>query len=335
MKKTLLFLTAFFTLTLANAQFTVDNIEYTITTGTDVEVTGSTLATINIPAQVVNASNTYDVVAIGASAFENNTTVTNVVLPISVTILKSKAFKNASNLAAINLQNIIETENAIFVNCVNLESIGGSLDNLLTLGDYTFNRCLKLTSIKIPVLTSFGTGAIYNSTNNTYFAGSITNINIPSSVTSIGSIFLGRLWDLTKVQVNWATPLDNINSANFFRNLDLSKITLYVPVGTKAAYEAHAVWGLFPDANIVEGSPLGLKNIKELKALIYPNPSSGYVYVQTETQKDLNLTIYDLTGKELLSTKGKQIDFSNLSQGIYILKGKTEEGEFTKRIVKQ
>ena len=136
-------------------------------------------------------------------------------------------------------------------------------------------------------------------------------------------------------QVNWATPLDNINSANFFRNLDLSKITLYVPVGTKAAYEAHAVWGLFPDANIVEGSPLGLKNIKELKALIYPNPSSGYVYVQTETQKDLNLTIYDLTGKELLSTKGKQIDFSNLSQGIYILKGKTEEGEFTKRIVKQ
>ena len=229
---------------------------------------------------------------------------------------------------------LTSTAGNIFANCTALSDIG-VLSNMKDLGKYTFSKCLGLTeTIEMPIVETIGDGAI-SATDGTYKAGGIQNINIPSSVTSIGAIFLGRLWDLKKVQVNWATPLSSDKLAtNFFRNLDLSTINLYVPTGTKTAYENHAVWGLFPDANIIEGT-LGVKNIKVLSASVFPNPTSGNVFVQTETQKNINLTIYDLNGKALLSTKGKQIDFTNLSQGIYILKGTSEDRAFTRRIIKQ
>lgn len=358
MKKTIFFLTTFLTITIVKAQaiddtVVVDNITYTVTNTSpyEVEVSGfsdldAVPSTITIPTSVTVATQSCSVVAVGLGAFSCNTAsnkgagdarnngLTEVTLPPSVLTLKDHSFRDNGALTKINMNYLTSTGSNVFPNCKALSDIG-VLSNLIDLGQYTFSYCIGLTeTIEMPIVETIGNGAI-SGTKNAYEAGGIKYINIPNSVTSIGTILLGRLWDLKEVQVNWATPLDNVESANFFRTLDLSTITLYVPAGTKAAYEAHAVWGLFPDANIVEGSPLGLKSVKELKALIYPNPTSNNVFIQAETQKDIDLSIYDLTGKKLLSTKGKQVDFSNLTQGIYILKGKSEDGEFTKRIVKQ
>ncbi|WP_339884951.1 leucine-rich repeat domain-containing protein [Polaribacter vadi] len=357
MKKTLLFLTIFLTVSIVKAQaiddtVVVDNITYTVinTSPYEVEVSGfsdldAASASITIPSSVTINATSCSVVAIGTGAFsansaankgagdERNKALTTVSLPSSVLTLKDHAFRDNGSLTTINMNYLTSTAGNIFANCKALSDIG-VLSNMKDLGKYTFSYCIGLTeTIDMPVVETIGDGAI-SGTKGTYEAGGIKYINIPSSVTSIGTIFLGRLWDITKVQVNWSTPLDNVNSANFFRNLDLSTINLYVPTGTKAAYQAHAVWGLFPEANIIEGT-LGLKNIEVLSASVFPNPTSGNVFIHTETQKDIDLTIYDLNGKALINTRGKQIDLSNLSKGIYILKGETENSAFTKRIIKQ
>jgi hypothetical protein len=358
MKKTLLFLAIFLTISIVKAQaiddtVVVDNITYTVTNTSpyEAEVSGfsdldAAAASITIPSSVTISSTPCSVVAVGLGAFSANSdakkgsgdvrnkALTTVSLPSSVLTLKDHAFRDNGALTTINMNYLTSTGGNVFPNCKGLSNIG-VLSNLKVLGKYTFSYCIGLTeTIEMPVVETIGDGAI-SGVKGAYEAGGIKYINIPSSVTSIGTIFLGRLWDVTKVQVNWATPLSSAKLAtNFFRNRDLSNIILYVPTGTKAAYEAHAVWGLFPDANIIEGT-LGVKNIEVLNASVFPNPTSGNVFIHAETQKSISLSVYDLNGKALLSTKGTQIDLSNLSQGIYILKGQTEDRAFTRRIIKQ
>lgn len=80
-----------------------------------VEYIGATkkIKSAKIPASIKINEVTYDVVSVGASAFEGDTFITSVTIPSSVTKIGSKAFSGCSKLKAIN----------IYGN--NLKSIGG------------------------------------------------------------------------------------------------------------------------------------------------------------------------------------------------------------------
>ncbi|MCR9182044.1 MAG: T9SS type A sorting domain-containing protein [Flavobacteriaceae bacterium] len=72
----------------------------------------------------------------------------------------------------------------------------------------------------------------------------------------------------------------------------------------------------------VSNSPLSLNENDEMAVLIYPNPTSGILNVQTKN--NLNITIFDLTGKQVFNTtdvsNGNQIDLSALNTGLYLVK---------------
>ena len=77
-------------------------------------------------------------------------------------------------------------------------------------------------------------------------------------------------------------------------------------------------------------------NASELKIQddlnVYPNPASNYIIVQCKGQEFIEC--YDLQGKLILKNKIEsprtQIDVSNLSKGIYIIK----VGEKSKKWIK-
>ncbi len=78
---------------------------------------------------------------------------------------------------------------------------------------------------------------------------------------------------------------------------------------------------------------VGLKDAERQTMKVYPNPTSGRFYVQTEGQSLKR--IYDLSGRLLLETKDNQVDISSLSQGIYILKVTGRDGiTGTEKIIK-
>ncbi|ANW95417.1 hypothetical protein AXE80_03590 [Wenyingzhuangia fucanilytica] len=288
MKKTIQLLMALFAFTYASAQTFIDNvdannnIQYTVTTGLNVEVTGfqdasiDFVANITIPATVSDGTDTYNVVAVADHAFStftdeskgglssnaNNAGLVTVSLPSSVVSIGIRAFHGQRDLTTINLANVVTIDNNAFQVCDKMTNV--DLSSLTTLGAYAFDKCHGFTGEFVaPSLVTIGDGAIYTSQSGG--RDSFSSINIPSSVTSIGSLFLGKITSLTDVQVNWADPADvMVNGANFFRDLDIDggAITLYVPVGTKALYEAAEPWGAnsttagqyFNHANIVEGS---------------------------------------------------------------------------------
>lgn len=344
MKKTLLFLVALVVTTMLSAQFTDGDLSYTILAdATTVEVAGytGTDAILTIPATATDGTTTYNVVAIGEEAFLNNAVITTVSLPTSVVTLELSAFQN-STLTTINLENVVTIAKKALTGCP-LTSVG-TLSSCTYIGDYSFNLCFKtLGAIEFPVLETMGVGSIYSSANN---GTSLTEINLPSTLTSAGNLFLGGHTKLTKVQVNWADPstctfTDDTDEATtkFFRWLTKSDIIVFVPAGTKDLYEAHAHWGMFPAENIVEGTITDLDVQKSLELSIFPNPTNGVINIKGEELNNATVSVYNVNGSLLLSKNingvSSEINISELAAGIYMVQVKAEGSVVTKRIVKQ
>ena len=53
---------------------------------------------------------------------------------------------------------------------------------------------------------------------------------------------------------------------------------------------------------------------------IYPNPSSSVINV--DYSEDLQLTLFNVLGQQVMSSNSKSINISNLDQGTYILRAK-------------
>ncbi len=69
---------------------------------------------------------------------------------------------------------------------------------------------------------------------------------------------------------------------------------------------------------------------------IYPNPASDYIMISCESESVRNVQIYDLTGRIVMEDEfTSRIDVSSLSAGNYLLKIKTDEGEFVKQFIKK
>jgi len=78
----------------------------------------------------------------------------------------------------------------------------------------------------------------------------------------------------------------------------------------------------------------GLDNIH-----IYPNPTNSLIHVSNINGIDIQASIYDINGRLLLDKNCDQelntIDISTFSNGIYLLRMKTDFHEITKRVIKE
>ena len=77
-------------------------------------------------------------------AFENNKTITNVIIPDTLTVIESDAFSGCTGLTNIELpEGLLVIEDGAFSDCTNLAniSIPNSIENI---GAYAFERCTSL-----------------------------------------------------------------------------------------------------------------------------------------------------------------------------------------------
>ncbi len=69
---------------------------------------------------------------------------------------------------------------------------------------------------------------------------------------------------------------------------------------------------------------------------VYPNPASiSLTLTLSKGEGIAGVYMYDVLGNEVVSTKEKEIDVSNLSNGVYFVSVKTAEGVLTKKVVVQ
>ena len=135
-----------------------------------------------------------------------------------------------------------------------------------------------------------------------------TSIIIPSSVTSFGYEAISCI-SLTSI-TNF-NPVPVAINRYVFNCEDISACTLEIPINSVSAYRNADVWKEF---NIV-GMEVGLPIIEEPLLEIYPNPTTGKIYIETESE----IKVYNLQGELLQKTFGNQVDLSTYPQGVYLL----------------
>jgi hypothetical protein len=193
--------------------------------------------------------------------------LTSITIPSSVTFLGQAAFGDCSNLTSVSIpSSITSISNNTFLRCENLASI--TLPSSVTsIGLSAFEGCIKLTSVTIPSsVTSLG-DCIFNGCSG------LTSVTISSSATSLGYRAFGGCYRLTSITIPYSvksigaeafyycsglksifsysiTPIDLRTSLSVFENVDKTTCTLYVPEGSKSAYQAANQWKDF--LNIVE-----------------------------------------------------------------------------------
>ena len=127
--------------------------------------------------------------------FYNNSYITSVIIPDSITMISKSAFYNCGRLTDIKLPDSITViGDSAFHGCIGLKDIVLG-ERVTSIGDYAFENCSYLNSIVIPdSVTSLGNGAFKNCSR-------LTNAVIGNGVSRIGGGTFNRCSRLTSVVI--------------------------------------------------------------------------------------------------------------------------------------
>jgi uncharacterized repeat protein (TIGR02543 family) len=193
----------------------------------------SKLASVTIPSSVTSIGNGVfyrcssltsvaipsSVTSIGSSAFYYCSSLKSVTIPSSVTSIGSSAFRNCSSLTSITIPNSVTSiGEAAFYECSSLTSmtIGNSVKSI---ENNAFRNCSSLTSVYISDIAAWcnisfdasSSNPLCYKGGNLYLNGKlVTELEIPSSVTSIGDYAFYYCNGLTSVTIpNSVTSIGN------------------------------------------------------------------------------------------------------------------------------
>ncbi len=234
---------------------------------------------------------------------DENTQITDLVIPDGITIIKKRAFGSWRTLKSVTLPSSVTSIGSVaFWGCPGLTSINipSSITNI---DKAAFAYCFNLTKVKVEDKESY-CKIVFNhdpSSNPLYFAKrlydyddtEIVSIAIPEGVTSIGGSIYRNNEGLTEIiipesvtEINRyafigcsslstivsknpvppTVPAESHSISNVITSFDdevYASATLYVPTGSKELYEAAEYWKNF--SNIVEFDPTGIMNISNNK----------------------------------------------------------------------
>lgn len=224
----------------------------------------SSLIDFNIPYGVdVTSIGANSVTSIGSYAFAGCSSLTNIVIPVSVTTIGENAFKNTTNLESvtINLYSIKAMNNADI--SLNLPAYTISLPNKFSSffgsGDVTYTVINGLSNADLTIFTYNNNTSTKNSnetlTSKSYNDNttSLVQAVVGYSVLSIGSNAFSDAINLTTITFNIYSQLISIGSNAFYNASNLTSIiipTHVTSIGQNAFSGAHKLTSITIPAKV-------------------------------------------------------------------------------------
>lgn len=256
----------------AKAQtFMVDGIRYSVVSSNTVKTDLNYDTGINdfdIPETVTYDGRTYSVSCIGSYLTSINST--SVKIPQTIQVIETRAFARTESLKEVYIANIGAWASIEFQgndnnplsnkNRTNISVYVGAektTDIVIPEGvgaikKDAFYKCYWMSSIKLPKsLTVIQDNAFYRCLG-------LTEITIPENVNTIHDYAFYDCEGLQSITVNFKTPIE-LDGGHQFDNDTYQRATLYVPQGTKGAFQSAPGWSNF--ATIKEIESTGINSV--------------------------------------------------------------------------
>ena len=307
----------------------------------------SQLTSVIIPGTVSIDGVDYSVKSIGLNAFNSLNNLESVKIEYGVESIGNNAFYACNSLKTIELPSTLSTiGDYAFFNCY-LSSVIFP-QGLLTIGAHAFDNCVSLNEISLPSsLITIEEFAFFNTRLSgslvipegvkkiggyAFRFTSIKSVELPSTLTEIGDVAFTECNYLSTVKTNSRTPFEidkNVfgkevwNETEQKYNFIPCSANLFVPEGTKSAYEKIEGWTMF--AGIYEGEQLE-RQVGDLNYLYLPSSQTAMVISGDYSQLteivipgtiDIDGTIYQV--KEIGSSAFRSCYHKNsitISEGI-------------------
>ena len=234
------------------------------------------------------------VTTIGSAVFSSCKGLTSVTFEQGLTVIGDNTFRHCDALTSVTIPGSIkQISDRVFDECLGLTEV--TLETgVEIIGRAAFSECPNLTTVNFPSsLIEIGEQAFT-------ICPSLISITIPASVTTIGGGAFNNCPNLVTVTVENPSPV-KISSSTFSNR---ANATLYVPVGSKAAYEVASYWKEF--MKIVEP----VTDISEIDNVIYMD--------ETEALAGTEATL-SIKMKNTAAIRGFQFDMY-LPEGVTVAK---------------
>lgn len=224
----------------------------------------------------LNLSSATSLATIGTNTFANNSTLTTVTLPASVTTIGTKAFYNCTALKSVDMS---------------------AATGLTTIKESTFDECTELSSLKLPEgLQTIGKAAFYRN--------SLTEVTIPSTVTVINEYafdVMGSSNDIVSVtfsgnEKSRGSSLKIIDAANF---KSATSIYLDRDISSDSSDKLFASARIVttgPDVTLLNTKPFGSVELAHLTMQSIPLVSAGALSSVISAELDLSDASYITIG---------------------------------------